>query len=477
MKRSDKQKKWSTGDLVELEIETLSFGSRGVARSEGFVWFVDRALPGQKVMARIRKVKKQYGEASVAEVLEPGPHQIQAPCPYFGTCGGCQLQHMDYSAQVESKTRQIQEILAHLGGIPVPPVRDTLPSEKIFHYRNKMEFTFSDRRWILPEDPPDAPRDFALGLHVPRQYQKVLDIDACLLQEPVCNDILSTLRELIPDTGLPPYSVQHHSGFWRFLVMRTGARTGDVMLNFLTSGQMRQGDEVMDTLAETLRKRHPQITTLIHSISDSLAQVAYGEASRVLFGTGKISEVILDRRFEISPDAFFQTNSFQCESLFRTIMELGDFKKSEIVYDLYCGTGAIGIVLAHRVRKVVGIEVIPQAVEDARRNAEINRLDNTEFILADMKDALHTDAVFGLHGLPDAVILDPPRGGTHPRTIRDLVHMAPPRIVYVSCNPAILARDLQFLHPGYDIEAVQPVDMFPHTGHIETVSLLTKRKS
>jgi len=459
---------------LELQIERLAFGARGVARKDDFVWFVDRAIPGQKVLAKPRRTRKSYGEAYVIEVLEPSPFQVEPPCPYFGVCGGCQLQHLDYEKQIQAKTEQIQDILQRLGGISDVKVKDCIPCESTYGYRNKMEFTFSDRRWVFDDEPPDVPKNFALGLHVPRRYDKVINIDECHLQSEICNRILRATKTLIKETGLPPYNIKNHQGFYRFLVIREGKNTGEILLNLITSGQFEEGQNEVGKLAEKLLKKHPELTTFIHSISDKQAQIAFGDSEQILLGSGKIQDKIGDRVYEISPNAFFQTNTKQTEILFKTICKLADLKGDEIVHDLYCGTGAIGIYLANKVKKVWGIEMIADAIENAKRNVELNGLTNLEFILADMKDALRDirDLAMNVES-PDVVILDPPRGGTHPKTIKHLLNLGSPKIVYVSCNPAILARDLQILcEKQYKLMDVQPVDMFPHTGHIETVTLL-----
>ncbi|MFH1942446.1 MAG: 23S rRNA (uracil(1939)-C(5))-methyltransferase RlmD [bacterium] len=466
------------GDSLELCIESLAFGARGVARTDEFVWFVDGGIPGQKVAARIRKVSKSYGEASVETVLDPSPHQADPPCPYFRICGGCQLQHLKYDIQVEQKTRQIEEILRRIGGFDKADVRPTIPAEVTYGYRNKMEFTFSDRRWLVPDESTDKPGDFALGLHVPRRFDKILDIDGCLLQSETSNHVFRTAKDLIFKTGLQPYSVKTHTGFWRFLVIREGKNTRDLMLNLITSGQeAEQGKEAIQRVVHKLFWRHPEITTVLHSITDREAQVALGESERILLGSGKITETIGNLKFEISPTAFFQTNTHQAHHLFDTVADLSDFRGDETVYDLYCGTGAVGMCIANRVKKVIGIEVIETAIADARRNAELNGLSNVEFVLADMRDALIDPIpLIEAYGAPDIVILDPPRGGTHPKTVKALLNLSPPKIVYVSCNPAILARDLQILcEKTYNLKTVQPVDMFPHTGHIEVVALLVRK--
>jgi 23S rRNA (uracil1939-C5)-methyltransferase len=470
-------KQFRKGHSLELFIDDLSFGARGVARLDDFVWFVEHGIPGQKVRARVRRVKQSYGEAFIEEVLEPSPHQVDPPCPYFGICGGCQLQHLSYDVQVQAKTRQVKEILERIGGLEKLEVRPTLAAERIYGYRNKMEFTFSVHRWLTEEETPNKPREFALGLHVPKRFDKVLDIDACPLQSELANKVLRTAKDLILQTGLKPYNIKSHAGFYRFLVIREGKNTGDIMLNFITSGQDHQkGKEAIDWIVHKLFWRHPEVTTVLHSTTDKKAQVALGESERLILGIGKITERIGDRIFEISPGAFFQTNTHQAQRLFETIAELANFQGDEIVYDLYCGTGAIGICIADRVKKVLGIEVIPSAIKDAKRNIELNGLSNVEFVLADMKDALgESSTIIQTYGSPDVVMLDPPRGGTHPKTAKGLLNLAPPKILYVSCNPAILARDLQVLCENtYTQKIIQPVDMFPHTGHIEVVALLLR---
>jgi 23S rRNA (uracil1939-C5)-methyltransferase len=315
---------------------------------------------------------------------------------------------------------------------------------------------------------------------VPRRFDKVLDIDGCLLQSETNNQILRSVKTLALETELKPYNIRNHTGFYRFCILRQGLNTGDIMLNIITSGQAgKTGDDAMDWISHKLFWNHPEITTFIHSISDSLAQVAFAERERLLLGTGKITEKIGNRVFEISPGAFFQTNPRQAQQLFETISELADFQGTETVYDLYCGTGAIGISISHQVKRVLGIEVIQSAVEDGKRNVELNHIENIEFILADMKEAMKDyGPLTEQHGMPDVVILDPPRGGTHPDTVNGLLNLAPQKIVYVSCNPAILARDLKILcEKTYTLRTVQAVDMFPHTAHIEVVALLVRNSS
>ena len=466
------------GDLIELPVEGLAFGARGIARQNDFVWFVERGIPGQRVKAKIQRMRKQYGEAYVVEVVHPSPHQVDPPCPYFGVCGGCQLQHLDYDIQVLAKKDQIEEILRRIGGLSNITVSSTLPSDKLYGYRNKMEFSFSNRRWLLPNETDDRPIDFALGLHVPRRFDKVLDIDACLLQSEAANGVYRTIKALAYQSRLPAYDIRAHAGFWRFLVIREGKQTGHLMVILITTTEEeKNGLTALDRIAETIQEAHPEVTTMIHGMTDRKSQVAFSEEKRLLFGKGKIEEKVGIHKFEISPDAFFQTNTLQTERLFKIISRLADLRGKETVYDLYCGTGAIGVSIAEKAKTVLGIEAIPSAIEDGKRNAALNRLSNMRFIQADMRDALQNPGpVFEKYGNPDIVILDPPRGGTHPKTVEHLLGLASPRLIYVSCNPSILARDLRILCAAdYTLDVVQPVDMFPHTGHIEVVASLKRR--
>jgi len=470
-------KVFKKGDVIELHVDDLAFGARGIARLDDFVWFVERGIPGQKVSAKVRKMHRSYGEAYVEEVLEPSPHQVEPPCPYFGVCGGCQLQHLDYTKQVEIKRKQIKDILERVGGLKDVDVLPVVSAETLYGYRNKMEFTFSDRRWVVNGEEPGKRNDFALGFHVRGNFEKVLDIDGCLLQPEECNKIFRSVKELVLELGMRPYNIRSHRGFWRFLVIRSGFNTGEIMLNIVISSQEgERGDKAIDWIVHKLFWRHPEITTIIHSISDKKAQVAFGESERLMLGMGKITEKVGDKVYEISPSAFFQTNTSQTEKLFNAIVKLAEFKGDEIVYDLYSGTGAIGIFIADRVKMVLGIEVVESAVKDAKRNLELNNLKNVRFEMADIKEALKEPFILiSRYGVPDVVILDPPRGGTHPKSIKGVLNLAPKKIVYVSCNPAILARDLEILaRAPYRLKAVQPVDMFPHTGHIEVVTLLEK---
>jgi len=462
------------GDFIELIIDDLAFGARGVARKDDFVWFVDGGIPGQKVQAMVKRKKKHYGEARVHDIITPSPDQIEAPCPYFGVCGGCQLQHLKYQAQLEAKFNQVKDLVHRIGHVTECDIQPIKPAETQYGYRNKMEFTFSDRRWIIHGLDDAKPIDFALGLHVTGCFDKVVDIDRCLLQSETANQLLSDIKPLIHQTKQPPYHFRNHRGFWRFFVIREGMHTQELLMQIITSSQAQErGDPIFKWLMHKLFWKHLELTSAVHGISDKKAQVASSDEEIIILGDGKLREKIGTLSFEMSPNAFFQTNTYQARVLFDTILELAEFSGNEIVYDLYCGTGSIGIYIARHVKQVVGIEVIPSAVENGRRNAALNNLDNIEIIQGDMMNAVHQTApLTQQYGRADTVILDPPRGGTHPDTIRDLLQWLPPTIIYVSCNPPMLAKDLAELQTAYTIHAIQPVDMFPQTKHIEVVCVL-----
>ena len=464
------------GQSLTLSVDSLTSNGQGIARMDHFVFFVNGGIPGQTIRGTVRRLKKTYGEVTIDEIVEESPHRVKPPCPYFGSCGGCRYQNISYPVQVESKTLQVVDAVERIGGIHPGYVLPTLPSEAELGYRNKMEFTFSDRRWFINTSDPGDPR-FALGLHVPGFFDKVLDIEACLLQSPRMNTVFRRVKEAVVNTGLPPYSIRSHTGYWRFLVLREGRNTDTLMVNLITSSQEGEsGDRTIRKIAEAVCGDR-NITTFIHSKTDRKGQVAFAESADTLVGPGTISETIGDSLFEISPDAFFQTHTAQTLRLFQTIADLAELRGNETVYDLYCGTGAIGLYLAHRTERIIGIEVIESAIRDAKRNRLLNRCDNIEFILADMKDALQEpEALTDIPAPPDVIILDPPRGGPHPKTIDALLRIRSPVIVYVSCNPAILARDLSILCKSvYEPERIQPVDMFPQTPHVEAVARLVRR--
>lgn len=468
----------SRGSEVELSVEKLAFGGKAIARLDGLVVFLDHALPGQRVKAKIVKRKSQHAEARVLEVISLSSRQCKPFCIHFGFCGGCQWQDLSYEDQLLWKREHVLECVRHLGGIKDALVEETVPSPLATHYRNKMEFTFSDSRWLLPEeiDRKDTcyNRNFALGLHVSGFFDKVFNVEQCFLQSPGSVAVLEEVRRWCEGSGIPPYSIRTQTGFWRFLVIREGKQTGQTLVHLITTAQEHHVEKVGE-LAGHLKALFPGITTFVHSMSAKKAQVATGETSRVLFGPGFIEEMLGSSRFRISAHSFFQTNPYGAEKIYESIVQIAGFSGCETVWDLYCGTGSIAIFIASRVRRVVGFEVVPEAIEDAYANCRLNGVENCTFHAGDLKDSIagaQSRALSG--GLPDVIITDPPRAGMHPRVIKTLLEIAPHWIVAVSCNPATLARDLAMLQEKYTVEKVMPFDMFPQTPHIECLVKLKR---
>ncbi len=467
----------SKGSEIDLDIESLAFGGRGIARVEGFVIFVDDVLPGQRVRARLVRKRGGYGEARVLQLLRQSPEFVAPRCRHFDDCGGCLFQNFDYAAQLEVKYRQVVETLQHLGGFAEPPVLPPIASPEVFYYRNKMEFSFSPQRWVTRAEVAgnflSAPKDFALGLHVRDRFDKILAIDECHLQSAWSNRVLATVRRFTENHPLRPYTTRDHSGFWRHLMLREGKRTGERMVNIVTAEHPTGRDEV-EKLASALRQEFPELTTMVHNLNRKRSQVAIGDEEIVLHGPGFIRERLGHCEFQISANSFFQTNTLAAELLYQKVKEYAGLTGREIVFDLYCGAGTISIYLAAQAQMVVGFEIVPQAIHDAGMNGRLNNISNCEFIEGDLKDKLASPSSMKW-GRPEVVIVDPPRSGMHPKVLAKLLDLSPSRIVYVSCNPATFARDAKALcAASYRLEKVQPVDMFPHTAHIEAVSLLAR---
>jgi 23S rRNA (uracil1939-C5)-methyltransferase len=462
---------------LELDVESLAYGTKGVARLNGYVIFVEEGLPGQRVRAQIVKKKKDYAEARSLEVLRQSPHFVEPRCKHFADCGGCRLQNLHYEVQLAAKQQQVIDLLTHLGGFADPPVLPAIGSPQIFFYRNKMEFSFSRQRWItraeITSDEIELPRDFALGLHARNRYDKTLAIAECHLQSPLSNRILAAVRAFAQGHPLLPYTTLGHTGFWRFLVIREGKNTGEVMVNVVTADAPTGRDEVQ-RLAEVLAAAIPQITTIVHNLNRSKAQVAIGEEEFVLHGPGYIRELIGAFVFRISANSFFQTNTGGAEKLYTIVRDFAGLTGQETVYDLYCGAGTISIFVSKQARQVIGFEIVPQAIHDAGVNCRLNEVMNCHFVLGDLKDELaQVPILMRRWGRPDVVIVDPPRAGMHPKVVQKLFELAPKRIVHVSCNPSTFARDVKELCAArYHLAKVQPVDMFPHTSHIEVIGVL-----
>ncbi|MFH1981058.1 MAG: 23S rRNA (uracil(1939)-C(5))-methyltransferase RlmD [Pseudomonadota bacterium] len=457
------------GQELELEVTDVAFGGRGIAKVDGMAVFIDQAVTGDRARVRVVRRKKTYAEARALEILSPSPFRITAPCPYSGFCGGCKWQFVDYAQQLEFKRRHVVEALAHIGGIRDVPVYPTIASENIFGYRNKMEFSCARWRWLLPHElgRDDIPKAFALGLHVPGTFDKVIDIDACLLQPDTGNQILSMVREEMKSSGKEAYGQRDHSGFWRFAMLRHSVADDAWLVNLITS---ETDPDVLKPLAEKIMDRFPNIVTgVVNNVTDRKSAVAVGDVEIPLAGTPCLIERIGPFAFRVSANSFFQTNTVGAGKLYETVRGCAGLTGTEDLLDLYCGTGTIAITLSDAAARVTGIEVIPSAVEDARQNCRLNGIDNCSFIEGDIRQVLPS-----LTTTPQVVIIDPPRVGMHKDVVTAILEMGPPNMVYVSCNPSTLARDLALMAENYRIDSVQPVDLFPHTFHIESVVRLTR---
>ena len=461
--------KLKKGQDLELSVSDLAFGGKGIAWVEGLTVFVDQAVPGDQVAARIVKRKKNYAEARVISLLSPSADRIEPPCPYSGWCGGCKWQFLRYDRQLEYKQRHVSESLAHIGGLQGLWVHPTRTTDQIFHYRNKMEFSCADRRWLLPSElgDPNIDISFALGLHVPGTFHKVLDIDRCLLQPETGNAILRDAKQYMKNSGLPAYGLKSHKGFWRFLMLRHSVAFDQWLVNIVTSAEAAQS---VRPLAESLMAAYPDVVSVVNNITAKKSGVATGDYELPMAGGSTLRERLGPFEFEISANSFFQTNTRGAELLYDVVKTYADLTGRETVMDLYSGIGTIPIWLADTAKSIVGIEIVESAVADAEKNCCYNEVANCEFRAGDILHRL-ADA----EDAPDVMIIDPPRPGMHKDVVKKVLELRPPRIVYVSCNPATLARDLGLLSEGYQVQEVQPVDMFPHTYHIEAVARLEKR--
>jgi 23S rRNA (uracil1939-C5)-methyltransferase len=456
------------GRQFEVEITDIAFGGRGLVRINGMAVFVDQAVPGDQVLIRIGRRKKNYAEARAVELIRPSPNRIKPPCIYSGFCGGCKWQFLEYAVQLKYKRQHVQESLQHIGLINDVPVHPTIPSGLIFGYRNKMEFTCTDRRWLTPDEMqlPEVDRGSGIGLHVPGTFFKVFDTKRCLLQPDLGNHILDDFRKLMQTSGLPVYGLHSHEGFWRFLMLRHSGAFDRWMVNIVTACDDRK---ILQPVANLLMKKYPEVTAVIHNITSRKAGVTTGEVEHTIAGDSTIVDKIGPFEFEISSNSFFQTNTAGAAKLYDTVKQYAALSGAETVLDLYSGTGTIPILLSDSAREVIGLEMAQSAVADAERNCRNNQVENCRFVLGDIRETLPAIA-----RRPDVFVIDPPRAGMHKDVVKQVLALLPERIVYVSCNPATLARDLSLLKEAYRVQEVQPVDLFPHTYHVESVARLVK---
>ncbi len=461
-------------DIEDLEIVSAGSEGKSVAKQDGLTIFVPFAVPGDIVDVEIYKRKHGYAEANLLAVKKPSPDRVEPPCVHFGACGGCKWQMLSYEKQLAFKQKQVEDNFRHLGKFEFPEISPIIGSEKQYYYRNKLEYTFSTLKWL----PYDQLKQYengvffeqrCLGFHVPGMFDKVLDIEHCMLQAAPSNEIRLFLREYALSHELAFYNPREQTGLLRNVIIRT-ASTGDIMVVLVVTEATAEAKEMMQALYD----RFPEITSLVYVVNTKMNDAIFDLPFHLFKGKDFIMEEMEGLHFKIGPKSFYQTNSEQAYNLYKTAREFAAIQKDDVVYDLFTGTGTIANFVAHQAKKVVGIEYVDTAVADARINSERNGISNTEFLVGDMAKIFTADFI-EKHGMPNVIISDPPRAGMHPNVIEQLLRMEVPRIVYVSCNPATQARDLTLLNEKYRVTAVQPVDMFPQTQHVENVVRLDLR--
>jgi 23S rRNA (uracil1939-C5)-methyltransferase len=466
------KKKRETVILENITIDSMAAEGKCVAKVDGMVIFTKNTAPGDVVDILITKKKKSFAEGYPVKYHTYSDTRVTPECSHFGVCGGCKWQHVDYKVQLAYKQQQVVDSLERIGKVDIKELRPILGNAEPFYYRNKLEFTFSNRRWLTTEEIATDEKivRHGLGFHIPGRFDKVLDIDKCLLQGGLSNDIRNWFRTYANEHGLEYYDLIHHQGFLRSLMIRTTS-TNETMVVL----QVREDDQpVISAMLNALKSSFPSINSINYVVNGKKNDTLFELEIINFSGSEHITERMGDLQFLISPKSFYQTNSDQAFELYKIVDEMADLKGTELVFDLYTGTGTIANFLAHKAKKVIGIEYVDDAVADAKKNMALNGIDNVQFYVGDMKDLLTNDLT-NEHGMPDVVITDPPRAGMHPDVVAALINMAPSKIVYVSCNPATQARDLEQLSESYEVAVVQPVDMFPHTHHVENVVLLIKK--
>jgi 23S rRNA (uracil1939-C5)-methyltransferase len=458
-------------DMVELYIESIAFGAKGIARIGDFVVFVRDALPGQKVKALIIKKKASFAEALIREIIEESPDHVDAPCPYFQDCGGCKFQNLNYQKQLDIKTEQVKDVFTHLAKMPDIPILPTLPAPEQYAYRNKMDFSTGVSRWKLKENDPGTADDYAIGLHAPGRFDKILDIDACLLQDDNRNEIFHEIRSWAQENDITLNNPRDYTGYLRSVMIRKGEHSGEIMVNLVTRYEDK---EITKPLIKSLSSKFPDVTSIVNNITNSKGDHSIGEREELLYGTSVIHDTLGGLNYEISANAFFQTNTKGAEQLYNTVVEFANLKSDMVVWDFYSGAGSISLYIADKVKQVIGFEVVKDAVKNAKMNAKRNNVPHCEFFVANLDTFLQTNQdLIAKLDQPDLAIVDPPRAGLNPKFVKQLILLKTPNIVYVSCNPTTQARDIMLLtEAGYVVEKIQPVDMFPHTAHIETVAKL-----
>ncbi|MBL0146005.1 MAG: 23S rRNA (uracil(1939)-C(5))-methyltransferase RlmD [Chitinophagaceae bacterium] len=460
--------------IENLLVSDYAAEGKALARHDGKVIFISGAVPGDVVDVFLTKNKKDWAEARVIEIKTPAADRVIPFCQHFGTCGGCKWQMLPYTKQLQYKQQEVEQNLKRIGKVDLPSLLPIVGATDDKYYRNKLEFTFSNKRYLLPEEMNNEDivvQNNALGFHVPRLFDKVIDIQECYLMEDVNNAIRNTIRTFALQNNFSFYDVRQHTGWLRNIVIRN-CTTGELMVNIIFNY-----DEESDRkkLLDYLLQQVPSITTLLYTINPKFNDTIYDLTPITYFGKGYAIEKLENFSYKISPKSFFQTNTKQAEKLYAITRDFAQLTGNEVVYDLYCGTGSIGIFVSHLAKKIIGVEAIEDAITDAKENVALNNINHALFFAGDVIKICNND-FFAAHGRPDVVITDPPRAGMHEKLVNKLLEIEAPKIVYVSCNTATQARDIGLLSEKYSVEKIQPVDMFPHTHHIECVVLLVLKK-
>lgn len=460
----------------QVEIKDIAAEGKAVARVDDLVVFVPYVVPGDVVDLQVKRKRRRHAEAVATRFYKKSDKRVEPFCQHYGVCGGCKWQCLDYGEQIKYKQQQIVDNLTRIGKIELPEISPILGSEKTDHYRNKLEFTFSAKRWLTEEEIAEDvvyENMNAVGFHIPGAFDKVLAIDECHLGADIANDIRNSVRDFGYEHAIPFFDLRSQEGLLRTLIIRTSS-TGEVMVILVCKVENEDDRGVMLQVLDFIKNKFPEVTSLMYVVNNKRNDSLDGLTPMCYAGRDHIFEEMEGLRFKIQPKSFYQTNSEQAYELYKVAREFAGLKGGELVYDLYTGTGTIANFVARGAGKVIGIEYVPDAIEDAKVNSQMNGIDNTLFYAGDMKDILTREFV-EKHGRPDVVITDPPRAGMHEDVVGVILSAAPRRIVYVSCNPATQARDLALMDYDYRVAAVQPVDMFPHTQHVENVVLLERR--
>ena len=456
--------------LQNIQVIDIAEEGKGVGKSDDLVIFIDKAVPGDIVDVELLRRKKKFYEGKIQNLVKPSEYRTEPFCEHFGVCGGCKWQHLNYDAQLQFKQKSVSDALQRLGKVDVSDMEPILGSAESRYYRNKLEYTFSDKRWLTDGDMRNGEtmEMNALGYHIPGRFDKILDIDHCYLQADPSNEIRNKVREYALKAGISFYNLKNHEGALRNLIIRTSS-TGELMVIVVFA---YADEEQVEGMMKFIATEFKSINSLLYIINHKKNDTIFDQDIHTYAGADHIFENMDGLKFKIGPKSFYQTNSAQAFELYKIARDFANFKGDELVYDLYTGAGTIANFIAGNVRNVVGIEYVPTAIEDAKINSEINGIKNTSFFAGDMKDILNADFI-STHGKPDVVITDPPRAGMHPDVVKRLLEMEAEKIVYVSCNAATQARDIELLKEKYEVGRIKPVDMFPHTQHVENVVLLT----